>query len=161
RLTDFADRYAAALRTSPRVVEVRHRLSAGAGIFLRDHLLTLLDDAEFARLRPRLSHEGLRAQARRLRSLLSAPGGSSLAPLLLADPLEAMPLIAERLSSGLPVDASSGYFRSADGRALLLYVRPKTTSFDVEADRALVAEASALARQLGARVTDGTFSGGA
>src|SRR5258706_10204574 len=37
RLTELADEYAAALASSPRVAEVRHRLSAGAGAFLRDH----------------------------------------------------------------------------------------------------------------------------
>src|SRR6185436_19640746 len=57
------------------------------------------------------------------------------------------------------VDTQSGYFRSADGKALMLYVRPKTTSYDVEADRALIATAQTIAEKLGARVTDGTFSG--
>lgn len=161
RLTEFADRYAGALAALPGVAEVRYKISAGTGAFLRDHLLALLTDEEWQKIAERTTPERLRAQARRLRGLVSAPGGSSLAPLLTADPLEALPLISERLRSGLPVDATSGYFRSADGKSLLLHVRPKTAPFDVEADRALVAAATAAAERLGARVTDGRFHGGA
>ncbi len=99
---------------------------------------------------------------RRLRGLLSAPGGSQLEPLLTLDPLEALPLVQKRLSSGLPVDAQSGYFRSADKRALLLFVRPRASAFDVEADRALIAAASAAAERLGARLSsDGNPHAGA
>jgi predicted RND superfamily exporter protein len=159
RLTEFADLWAAELATSPLGMGVRHRLSAGAGAFLRDHALMLLTDEEFAQVAARVTPEGLRAQARRLRALVAAPGGSQLAPLITADPLELLPLLGKRLASGLPVDAQSGYFRSADGRALLVFIQPRTSAFDAEADRALIAEASRLATQLGARVTDGRYAG--
>jgi predicted RND superfamily exporter protein len=159
QLPGFADRYAEALRAMPQVAEVRYRLSADAATFMRDHLTQLLTVEEIDSLEPRVTTEALKAQARRLRGLLSAPGGSALAPIITADPLEVLPMVAQRLSSGLPVDTTSGYFRSADGRALMIYVRPNTTSYDVEADRALIAAASAAAEKLGARVTDGTFSG--
>jgi predicted RND superfamily exporter protein len=161
RLTEFVDRYAAELRKLPLVADVRHRLSGGAGKLVRDHLLALLDEDELAQLAPRLTPDALRAQARRLRGLLSAPGGSSLQPVLTSDPLEILSLLKERLSSGLPVDASSGYFRSTDGKAMVLYVRPRTEAFDTESDRALISSASAAAERLGARVTDGEFHGGA
>src|SRR6185436_18516442 len=130
--------------------------------FLRDHLLLLLDDAEFAELARRMTPDGLRAQARRIRGLLSAPGGSSLAPVLTMDPLEALPLVQDRLSSGLPVDAQSGYFRSADKKALLLFVRPRASAFDIEADRKLIAAAGETAQRLGGRVAlDGILHPGA
>jgi predicted RND superfamily exporter protein len=159
RLPAFADAFAAELRGAPDVAEVRYRLSGGAASFLRDHLTQLLTVEEIDALAPRVTSEALKAQVRRLRSLLSAPGGSSLAPLLTADPLQLIDSISSRLSSGLPVDTQSGYFRSADGRALMIYVRPKATSYDVEADRALIARASAVATRLGARITDGDFTG--
>jgi predicted RND superfamily exporter protein len=161
RLTEFADRWAAALKASPLVSSVRHRLTAGAAAFVRDHLLMLLTDEEFAQLAARLTPDGLRAQARRLRGLIAAPGGSQLAPILTADPLEALPLVAGRLSGGLPVDATSGYFRSADGRALLVFIRPRASAFDAEADRALINEANRLAVSLGGRPTEGIHLGGA
>jgi predicted RND superfamily exporter protein len=154
RLTQFADRLAPELQKLPQVLEVRYRLSGTTASFLRDHLLLLLDDDEMNELAKRMTPEGLRAQVRRIRGLLAAPGGSALAPVLTADPLEALPLVQGRLSSGLPVDAQSGYFRSADKKALLLFVRPKTGAFDVEADRQLMAATADLARRLGARVSD-------
>jgi len=159
KLQPFADAYAAELGKLPEAAEVRYRLSAGSATFVRDHLLQLLTVDEIRALAPRLTSEALRAQAKRLRGLLSAPGGSSLAPLLTADPLQLLDVVSSRLSSGLPVDTTSGYFRSADGRALMIYVRPRVTSYDVEADRALIDGARRLAEHMGARVTDGNFSG--
>jgi predicted RND superfamily exporter protein len=158
KLMPFADAYAAELGKLPEATEVRYRLSAGAATFVRDHLLQLLTVEEIRALAPRLTPDALGAQARRLRGLLSAPGGSSLQPILTADPLQLLDVVSARLASGLPVDTQSGYFRSADGRALMIYVRPRATSYDVEADRALIAGARHAAEKLGARVTDGNFT---
>jgi hypothetical protein len=128
---------------------------------LRDHLLALLDDEEIALAAQRLQPGAVDTQARHLRSLLAAPGGSSLAPLLTADPLQLLPKLSERLQHGLPVDAQSGYFRSSDGKALLIYVRPKAPTSNYAADRALIAGATTLAERLGARVAaDGRLHGG-
>jgi uncharacterized protein len=160
-LTKLADQLAPALASAPEVAEVRWRVSAATGTLLKDHLLALLDDDELQTAATRLSAENVDRQARRLRSLLSAPGGSSLAPLLTADPLELLPLVQQRLSHGLPVDAASGYFRSGDGKALILYVRPRAPTADYLADRALLDRAATLARKFGARVVgDGKFHGG-
>lgn len=162
RLTAFADQYAAALQRLPEVADVRWRVSKATGTLLRDHLLSLLTDEELARATARLQPGAVERQARRLRSLLAAPGGSSLAPMLTADPLQLLPLVSARLSHGLPVDAQSGYFKSADGKALLIYVRPKAPTSDYAADRRLVDAATARAQSLGGRVSrDGRFHGGA
>lgn len=158
-LDQFADRYGAALAALPRVEEVRYRLKSESAVFMRDHLTQLVTSDEIDALAPRVTREALFAQARKLRGLLSAPGGSALAPIVTADPLELLPVVAERLSSGLPVDTRSGYFKSADGRALMIYVRPKGGSYDVEANRALIAAATQAAQSLGATVTEGEFRG--
>lgn len=158
RLTDFADRYAAALRAHPGIIQVRERVGAGAADFLRQHLLQLLDEKELDALAARTTPEALGAQARRLRSLLTAPGGSALAPLLTADPLELTTLLGRRLQSSLPVDTRSGYFRSADGHALLIFVRPATSPFDIAADRRLLDDATRLAERLGGRASGGQFA---
>ncbi len=165
RLTQFADDFAAALttapETAPHVAEVRWRVSAATGELLRDHLLALLSDDEIALAAARLQPGAVDTQVRHLRSLLAAPGGSSLAPILTADPLQLLPKLSERLQHGLPVDAQSGYFRSADGKALLIYVRPKAPTSNYAADRALIAGATTLAQRLGARVAaDGQLHGG-
>ncbi|MGZ3408228.1 MAG: MMPL family transporter, partial [Polyangia bacterium] len=162
RLRAFADQYALALESSPDVAEVRWRVSSATGTLLRDHLLSLLTDEELATAAARLEPDAVERQAHRLRSLLSAPGGSSLAPVLTTDPLELLPLVSARLSHGLPVDARSGYFQSPDGKALMLYVRPRAPTSDYRADRRLIDDASALAERIGARVSrDGRFHGGA
>ena len=162
RLERFADSFAAELERAPEVAEVRWRVSAATGRLLRDHLLALVTDDEIATAATRLAPSAVDAQARRLRSLLTAPGGSSLAPMLTADPLQLLPLVAARLSHGLPVDAQSGYFKSADGKALMIYVRPRASTSDYAADRRLIEQAGALVERLGGRVDrDGIFHGGA
>ena len=158
-LEPFADRYATALGQLPEVAEVRHRLSPASALFVRDHLTQLLTVEEIGALAAKVGPEALDRQARKLRSLLLAPGGSSLQPILTADPLQLLDTVSQRLSSGLPVDTRSGYFKSKDGHALILYVRPRVGTFDAEADRRLIADAARLARELGARLSDGDFSG--
>lgn len=153
RLLSFADQYAAALEKLPDAGQVSYRVSQRSIGYLREHLLLLLDDDELDELARRLRPEALSAQVRRLRGLLMAPGGGAMAPLVTADPLDLLPLISRRLSSGLPVDAQSGYFRTADGKALLLKVRPGFDPMsDWQRDRRLLEDAGRLAASLGARV---------
>jgi len=159
QLLAFADNLAAKLPPDHQIAEVSYKLSGQAGAFLQRHLLQLLTVDELETLGPKLAPQAMRLQARRIRSILSAPGGSALTPIFMTDPLGLLPLISDRMQSGLPVDTTSGYFRSKDGHALIIYVRPKTGSFDIEADRALIARVSAAATALGARVTEGDFTG--
>jgi hypothetical protein len=84
-----------------------------------------------------------------------------MAPLLAADPLELTSLVAQRLSSGLQVDARSGYLRTADGTALLLKVRPRFAPMKWELGEQLVADASRLAVELGGEVATDSFTSGA
>lgn len=158
RLIAFADRYAAAVSRHPEVQQVTYRIAKDSLRYLRDHLLLLLNDAELDELGRRLTPEALQQRAAELRSLLSAPGGSSLAPLLTADPLELTPLITARLSSGLQVDARSGYLRTADGTALLIKIRPRFAPLLWERGERLVAELGALAVEHGGAVAETEFA---
>ena len=160
KLDAFVDPYAEALRASPMIAEVRHRLTGEAARFFRDHLIAFLDETEIDALASRTEPAALRAQLQRIRGLLSAPGGSSLAPILTADPFELLPLVGHRMGGGVAIDTQSGLFKSADGHALLLYVRPRDPGTDPESTRTLLAELGRLAVRLHARVTDGTFTGG-
>lgn len=152
RLPEFADAYAAALAQHADVQQVTHRISGGSLAYLRDHLYLLLNDADLDELARRIEPTALRERAARLRGLLTAPGGSAMAPLLTTDPLELIPLVAGRLQaqSGLPVDAQSGYLRTADGSALLLKIRPRFAPLDWQRGEALLRDATALAQRLGA-----------
>ncbi|MBL8635401.1 MAG: MMPL family transporter [Myxococcales bacterium] len=157
-LTEFAERYSQALSKLPEVAQVTHRISGQSLRYLRDHLLLLLDEDDIAELGRRLTPAALDRRASELRGLLSAPGGSSMAPLLTADPLELVPLITRRMGSGLKVDATSGYLRTADGTALLIKVRPRFAPLEWERDQKLIADASELARSLGAEVSERNFT---
>ncbi len=151
QLPGFAEHYATALRTHPEVAEVQLRVGRATVELARDHLFDLLTPAEIEILAARTTDPALAQQARRLRALLSAPGGSAMAPLLIADPLELLPMIEARLSAGLAVDRS-GYFRSTDGRALLLLVRPRFPASDFQRTRGLLRFADEQACVLGATV---------
>ena len=157
KLTDFAERYAAALRAHPEVQQVTYRIAQDSLRYLRDHLLLLLNDADLDELGRRLTPEALQRRAAELRGLLSAPGGSAMAPLLTADPLELVPLITARLSSGLQVDARSGYLRTADGTALLIKIRPRFPPLQWERGERLVADLGALSEKLGGEVVTTSF----
>lgn len=157
KLTDFAERYAAALRAHPEVQQVTYRIAQDSLRYLRDHLLLLLNDADLDELARRLTPEALQRRAAELRGLLSAPGGSAMAPLLTADPLELVPLITARLSSGLQVDARSGYLRTADGTALLIKIRPRFPPLQWERGERLVADLGALSEKLGGEVVTTSF----
>lgn len=158
QLIDFAERYAAAISRHPEVQQVTYRIAKDSLRYLRDHLLLLLNDAELDELERRLQPEALQQRAAELRSLLSAPGGSAMAPLLTADPLELTPLITARLSSGLQVDARSGYLRTADGTALLIKIRPRFAPLLWERGERLVSELGALAVQHGGTVAETEFA---
>ncbi len=158
QLIDFAERYAAAVSRHPEVQQVTYRIAKDSLRYLRDHLLLLLNDADLDELERRLQPEALQQRAAELRSLLAAPGGSALAPLLTADPLELVPLITARLSSGLQVDARSGYLRTADGTALLIKIRPRFAPLLWERGERLVAELGALAVTNGGAVAETEFA---
>jgi predicted RND superfamily exporter protein len=158
RLAAFVDPFAAELRGSPRIAEVRHRLTAEAGRFFLDHLIALLDEPALEALAHRSEPAELRARLSKLRGLLSAPGGSALAPVLTADPFELLPLVQKRMGGGMQIDATSGLFRSADGQAVVIYVRPKQVSPDAEQTRALLDELGVLAAKHGGVVSaDGSY----
>lgn len=157
KLTDFAERYVAALRAHPEVQQVTYRIAQDSLRYLREHLLLLLNDADLDELARRLTPEALQRRAAELRGLLSAPGGSAMAPLLTADPLELAPLITARLSSGLQVDARSGYLRTADGTALLIKIRPRFAPLQWERGERLVEDLGALSEKLGGQVVTTSF----
>lgn len=152
RLTQFADTYAEAIARHPEVLQVTHRIGGQSLSYLRDHLLLLLSDEDLDELARRITKSAMTQRVADLRALLSAPGGSSLAPLLVADPLDLVPLITRHLQSGsgLPVDTQSGYLRTADGTALLIKVRPRFDPLLWQRSERLIGDLTQLAQRLGA-----------
>ncbi|HEY3359068.1 MAG TPA: MMPL family transporter [Polyangia bacterium] len=144
-LRRFADGYAAALAGSPLVRAVRHRVDASALELLRRHLAVLLDERDYAELRARVTPAALDDRAHRLRGIAQGPAGRLALERLTRDPLELLPLLARRLAAGRSADPQSGYFASADGHALLLFVTPARPPSDLAFDARLEAEARRLA----------------
>lgn len=157
KLTEFAEQYSQKLSLHPDVAQVTHRISGQSLRYLRDHLLLLLDDDNIAELGRRIAPEALTKRAAELRGLLSAPGGSAMAPIVTADPLDLIPLLTKRLGTGLKVDATSGYLRTADGTALIIKVRPRFAPLEWERDQKLLDDAANIAKSLGADVTESDF----
>jgi predicted RND superfamily exporter protein len=81
-----------------------------------------------------MTPEGIRARAAVNRRILTAPFDLTGAQAVQRDPFGILPLAAATLGSGLDgptPDLHDGYFMSDDGSALLLFVRPTASAFDI------------------------------
>ncbi len=156
RLPEFATRYASALEKLSSVAEVRFRLSAQTATFLRDHLLALLDENDLAALPERTTAAALRARMAKMRSMLTAPGGSAMAPFLSGDPLDLLSVVGPRLGQSLTANSKDGTFVSPDGKALVMFVRSKS-HLDIDACKNLLQQATRIATDLGAEISQGEF----
>ena len=132
----FADAFAAQLRTLETVVSVQAKIEVEqleAGI-LGPFVYNYVPAAEYGRLRERLTPAGLDAQVAADRAVLQAPFDLTAARWLRRDPLAITPLAARALAAAFDdatLNLRGGYLSSADGRALLILVRPTRNPFDI------------------------------
>jgi uncharacterized protein len=144
-LERFADEFAARLQKLPTVKEVHSRIDDAAlldGILGR-YLFNYLSAADYAELAERLTPEGIERQVTALREALNAPFDLAAARAMADDPLGLRRLAAAPMVSSYAQIGSGvrrGYFESADGRALLLFVRPKASAFDIAFSEKLMNE---------------------
>jgi predicted RND superfamily exporter protein len=131
----FADEFAGRLATLDTVTNVQVRIDVDQVLdgILGRYLFNYLPEPDYDELAQRLTPEGIAAQVTADRAMLSAPFDLSMARAVLEDPLGVRRLAGRTLavSYGRAAPAlGSGYFASADERALLLLVRPKASAFD-------------------------------
>jgi predicted RND superfamily exporter protein len=143
------DEIAAGYRKSPRIEEVQYRIPnpldfvdlilPRALLFLTPEQLTLVEQ--------KLSDQGIRESVARNRTLLQTPQGMALKQLVQYDPFNLAPIFMDKFQSasgGFRIDASSGYYVSADHTMLLMLAKPKRPAQDVPFGKALLAEGSLI-----------------
>jgi predicted RND superfamily exporter protein len=163
----FADAFAERLARLPIVAAVHARLDPGAirdGL-LGDYLPNYLDRDDYAELAARLTPEGIERQVEGLRAALAAPFDLGAARAVLEDPLGMRRLAARHLAgaSGSFGDSSSGYLFSPEGDALIVFVRPRGSGFDVAFSKRLMDAVRAAEREarqsLGANAVEAAYTG--
>lgn len=144
-LRAFADEIAARLAALPSVGRVHARVDLDAlerGVF-GTYLYNYLPESAYAELVARLEPAGIEAQVRASRTMLGAPFDLGLGRTVAEDPLGIRRLAARAVADGyetLPVDAGGGYFAAPDGHALLVFVEPRASAFDVAFSARLLRE---------------------
>ena len=115
--------------------------------------LLFLTPAELQEVAGHLSDQGIRENVERNRTLLETPQAFALKQLIQYDPFNLAPIFIRKFQSaggGFKIDASSGYYLSADHTTLLILTKPRRPAQDVPFGHELLAsgaiiEARALA----------------
>ena len=129
-----------------RSVHVRTDVDAIREGILNRRLYNYLPVAAYDRLEQRLTREGIAAQVRADRAILSAPFDLEAARAVASDPLGLVPLAAEQLTGArgnfLATDPA-GYVVAPDRTALLIFVEPRESAFDIYFSETLMREVKA------------------
>jgi uncharacterized protein len=164
-LRQFADELAGQLRGLDSVEQVQARLDVEKinTELLGPYVFNYLPVDAYAQLRERLTPEGIDAQIAIDRAILRAPLDLSAAQMIQRDPLGLIPLAAEPLAQGFDeatLNLQGGYLGTRDGTALLMFVRPTHSAFDIPfttrfMEQVRAAEAAARADGSGAAIRVG------
>lgn len=148
----FADALGEKLRRLPMVEQVQVRIDREQvfeGVLGR-YLFNYLPLDGYEELERRLTPEGLDAQMRRARAIVRAPFDLQGPRLVRRDPLGLIPLAARELegAAGGVSYGGSGYLSTADGRALLVTMRPSGGAFDIDFSRSLMSAVRAASEDV-------------
>jgi predicted exporter len=135
-LRALADRFAAQLAQLPEAERVQVKVDPAAILdgVLGQYVYNYLPEAAFARLESLLAPGVLDAVMKDNRARLQMPFDLMAARLVQYDPLGLLRMTMESIQSSLgpaSVGLADGYVSSPDGRALLLFVRPSRSAFDI------------------------------
>ena len=144
-LRQFADAFAARLMALDAVIRVHSRLDMDQLLdgLLGQYVYNYFPEAEYAALERRLTPAAIDAQVIVNRAILNAPFDLSATTTVVEDPLGLRLVVARALAKAYGRASSSthdGYFATPDGSALLLFVRPTQSAFDVEFSKRLIEE---------------------
>ena len=95
----------------------------------------------------KLSDEGIRESIARNKAILQTPQAFALKQLIRYDPFNLAPIFLEKFSSasgGFKIDATTGYYASADHSMVLILAKPKRAAQDVPFAKELLAEGSII-----------------
>lgn len=135
RVQRFAAALAARLQALPEVERVQARVDLDRLLdgLLGRRLWSYLPEESYDEVERRLSAAAIDSRVAANRAILAAPFDLTAARAIADDPLGFRRLAAEAVAAsyaGAAPSLASGYFASADGRALLLFVRPTSSPFD-------------------------------
>jgi predicted RND superfamily exporter protein len=148
-LEDFADAFAERLQARDDLIDrVEYRFELDRDfleLFYRKAILFLPPD-RLDELAAKLSDSSILKRIEQIKLDLASPTASFTQELVRNDPLGLMPLFLNRLAGNrgvLKIDLSDGYYLSRDAKTLIMLVKPRGPSQDLEFDRKLLAAVSA------------------
>ena len=109
--------------------------------------LLFLTPAELEEVAQHLSDAGIRENVERNHALLETPQAFALKQLIQYDPFNLAPIFIRKFQSaggGFKIDASSGYYLSADHTTLLILTKPRHPAQDVPFGHELLAEGAVI-----------------
>jgi len=158
-LQRFVDALAPRLAGLDSVAEVHARVDTERVLdgMLGTYLFNYLPEDAYAQVAERLTPAGIDAALAADRAILGAPFDLSAARAVADDPLGFRRLAAQSLAdayAGVAPGIEAGYFTAHDGGALLVFVRPRASAFDIAFSQRLLDQVHAAVadtqRQLGA-----------
>ena len=144
-IESIADGY----RKNPRIEDITYRIPNPLDFVevILPRALLFLTPAELNEVAAKLSDAGIRESVARNRALLETPQALALKQLVQFDPFNLAPIFIRKFQSaggGFNIDASSGYYVSADHSMLLILMKPNHPAQDVPFAKQLLAEGSAI-----------------
>lgn len=147
----FADTFAERLAENAELIErVDHRIELEQGLLelVYTNALLFLPPEKLAEAAAVLEDEAIADRVSQLKLSLTGPAGPMVGRALAElDPLGLSELVLEDLrppDSPFALDLGDGYYRSKDGRALILLVKPTGASVDLDFDRRLLEAVDAI-----------------
>jgi len=136
-------------RKNPRIEDVQYRIPNPLDFveIILPRALLFLTPEQLELVAGKLSDQGIRESVQRNATLLQTPQSFALKELVRYDPFNLAPIFLDKFQSasgGLHIDASSGYYLSADRSTLLILAKPKRPAQDVPFAKALLAEGSLI-----------------
>ncbi len=143
------DSIAEGYRTNPRIADVSYKIPNPLD-FVEDVLpraLLFLTPEELKSVETKLSDEGIRESVARNHAILQTPQAFAMKTLVQYDPFNLLPVFLNKFKlsgGGFKMDASSGYYLSADHSTLLILTKPKRPAQDVPFGKALLQEGALI-----------------
>ncbi len=138
-------------RALPTVADVEYRLPNPLEMMaeILPRALLLLTPAELDRVAAALGDERIEQSIAENRQTLRTPQGIMARELVQNDPFHLLPIFLDKFKTaggGFKLDASSGYFLSADRTTLLMLVQPRRPAQDIPFGHRFMAQARAIER---------------
>jgi predicted RND superfamily exporter protein len=135
----------------PTVADVQYRLPNPLEMMdeILPRVLLLLNPAELDRVAAALADPQIEQSVAENRQTLRTPQGIAAQELVQNDPFHLLPIFLDKFrpaGGGFKLDASSGYFLSADHSTLLMLVQPRRPAQDIPFGRRFMAQAREIER---------------